>query len=250
MKIKKNKIPFFLLKLYNLLNNEIYNNSIHWSYTRGAFVIKNFETFCYHIMPQIFGYSLFSTFHRRLNCYGFIKISENEFYNKYFIKNNKNSLLKIKRKKNLKQKLNKLSSELMLCNEKNIQTEAKLNLLIDKHKQLINENIIIKKKLIEQQIKQKDLWYIFFYMVEFLYPKFALIKNNILFFYNFNNKGYENIVDFSNECSKKYINNSSFLKKNNEKNNVTTTETNQSSNLEEFNNSNKDNNFDCFMDVD
>ena len=33
----------------------------------------------------------------------------------------------------------------MLCNKKRTQTEEKLNLLIEKHKQLINENIIIKK---------------------------------------------------------------------------------------------------------
>ena len=247
---KKNKIPIFLLKLYNLLNNDIYNNSIQWGYIRGAFIIKDFETFCYHIMPKIFGYSLFSSFHRRLNCYGFIKINENEFYNKYFIKDNKNSLLKIKRKTNLKKKLKKLSSELLLCNKKSDQAEEKLNLLIEKHKQLINENIIIKKKLIEQQNKQKDLSYIFFYMVEFLYPKFALIRNH-LFFFNSNDKGYENIFDFINEYGKKYINNVSLLKNsNNENKNVTTTETNQSNNSEEINNLNKDNNYDFFMDVD
>ena len=145
MVLRKNKIPFFLLKLYNILNNDIYNDSIQWSFTCGAFIIKNFETFCYIIMPKMFGYSLFSSFHRRLNSYGFIKINENEFYNKYFIKGNKKSLLKIKRKSDLKKKLKKLSSELMLCNKKSTQTEEKLNLLIEKHKQLINENIIIKK---------------------------------------------------------------------------------------------------------
>ena len=89
-------------------------------------------------------------------------------------------------------------------------------------------------------------------MVDFLYPKFALIKNHVLFLFNANNKNYENIFDYFYECRKKYINNISFLKNsNNENNNATSTETNQSnSNLEEIDNLNKDKNFDCFMDVD
>ena len=46
---------------------------------------------------------------------------------------------------------------------------------------------ILKNKLYESQIKQQDLCYIFFSMVENLFPEFSYIKKQCLFFINSNN---------------------------------------------------------------
>ena len=76
------KISNFLNKLYDLLGNKKYFNDIHWSQDGNSFIIQNFQNFCYNIMPKVFGLKLFSSFHHQLNCYGFYKIKEQEYYNK------------------------------------------------------------------------------------------------------------------------------------------------------------------------
>ena len=102
MGLKEIKISQFLIKLYDLINNEKYNNDITWNKDGTSFIIKNFHNFCYNIMPKIFGLNLFSSFHHQLNCYGFIKINTHEYYNKYFSKNNRSMLINIKRRKKKK----------------------------------------------------------------------------------------------------------------------------------------------------
>ena len=89
----------FLNKLYELISNKDYIIDIHWSQDGNSFIIQNFQNFCYNIMPKVFGLKLFSSFHHQLNCYGFVKIKEQEYYNKNFTRNNRKLLLNIKRKK-------------------------------------------------------------------------------------------------------------------------------------------------------
>ena len=102
MGLKEIKISKFLTKLYDLINNKIYINDIYWNKDGTSFIIKNFNNFCYNIMPKVFGLNLFSSFHHQLNCYGFIKINAHEYYNKYFSKNNRDMLINIKRRKKKK----------------------------------------------------------------------------------------------------------------------------------------------------
>ena len=214
----------FLNKLYELISNKDYFNDIHWSQDGNSFIIQNFQNFCYNIMPKVFGLKLFSSFHHQLNCYGFVKIKEQEYYNKNFTRNNRKLLLNIKRKK----KRNKSISdefnsdndnnilkkiEFQIKNEKNKykKLENSLFLIQKRREYLINENKFLKNKLYESQIKQKDLCYIFFSMVENLFPEFSYIKNQCLFFinsnssvFNFQNNSFKNI---SENILKKYNSN-------------------------------------------
>ena len=208
MGLKRLKIPKFLSKLYDLLNDQKYHNDIHWNIDGTSFMIKNFHNFCYNIMPNIFGLNLFSSFHHQLNCYGFIKINIHEYFNKYFKKDEKNLLLNIKRRrKKCKNKSNNNvnydeknnSNNKIWCLLENIQyklnnlqyrrnkLEKKLYLIQRKQEYLINDNNFLRNKLIEAQVKQKDLGYIFFSVVENLYPEFSLIKKQCLYFINSNN---------------------------------------------------------------
>ena len=102
MGLKNLKISKFLTNLYDLINDKTYNNDIQWNKDGTSFIIKNFHNFCYNIMPKIFGLQIFSSFHHQLNCYGFIKINTNEYYNKYFTRNNRHLLINIKRRKKKK----------------------------------------------------------------------------------------------------------------------------------------------------
>ena len=190
----------FLIKLYELINNKNYNNDIHWSQDGNSFIIENFQNFCYNIMPKVFGLKLFSSFHHQLNCYGFVKIKEQEYYNKNFTKNNRKLLLNIKRKKKRNKKIvdvfdsdnsinfiEKIEYKIKIEKNKREQLENSLFLIQKRREYLINENKFLKNKLYESQIKQQDLCYIFFSMVENLFPEFSYIKKQCLFFINSNN---------------------------------------------------------------
>ena len=210
MGLKQIKISKFLSKLYNLLNDKKYNDDINWNKNGTSFIIKNYHNFCYNIMPKIFGLNLFSSFHHQLNCYGFTKINVHEYFNKFFKKDNENLLLNIKRRRkkmlNITNNTNLYSNNNINDNSKDnnnilhlldkIQfkinniifrrnnVEKKLYLMQKRQEYLINENAFLKKKLLEVETKQKDLGYIFFSMVENLYPEFSLIKKQCLYFIN------------------------------------------------------------------
>lgn len=233
MGLKRLKISKFLRKLYDLLNDKNYLNDIHWNKDGTSFIIKNFKNFCYNIMPKIFGLNLFSSFHHQLNCYGFIKININEYFNKSFKKDKKDLLLNIKRRKKCKNKSHdnandehNISNKKISCILENIQyklsniqyrrkiLEKQLFLIQKNQECLINKNNFLRNKLIEAQVKQKDLGYIFFSVVENLYPEFALIKKQCLYFINSNNTvSLPNIESKElNNDNNVNINNNSILK--------------------------------------
>ena len=202
MGLKQIKISKFITKLYNLINNNNYKNDIQWSKDGTSFIITNFHNFCYIIMPKIFGLHLFSSFHHQLNCYCFKKIDVNEYYNKYFTRDDRNLLIKIKRRK----RKNKFEDddklmysikhiEYQINNLKNMRNnlEKKLYVIQKRQEYLINENNFLRNKLFEAQTKQKDLGYIFFSMVENLIPEFSLIKKQCLYFINSNTLSLPNI---------------------------------------------------------
>jgi len=225
MGLKEIKISKFLTKLYDLINNQTYINDIHWNKDGTSFIIKNFNNFCYTIMPKVFGLNLFSSFHHQLNCYGFIKINKHEYYNKYFTKNNRNLLINIKRRKKKKKidkdntnnnndifiKLKKIENKINNIHIRRKKIEKKIYLLQKRQEYLINESNFLRQKLFDAQTKQKDLGYIFFTMVENLYPEFSFIKKQCLYFINSNNLSLVNIEN--KELSNNNINNNAFLNK-------------------------------------
>ena len=206
MGLKEIKISNFLIKLYDLVNNEQYNNDINWNKDGTSFIIKNYHNFCYNIMPKIFGLKLFSSFHHQLNCYGFTKINGHEYYNKYFKKKDRDLLINIKRRKKKPKKNNKnflatlknFEYKINIIKNKRNKLERKFYLIQKKQEYLINENNFLKNKLFEAQTKQKDLGYIFFSMVENLYPEFSLVKKQCLYFINSSIHNIDN-HEFNNE---------------------------------------------------
>ena len=88
---------------------------------------------------------------------------------------------------------------------------------------LINENAFLKQKLLEAQTKQKDLGYIFFSMVENLYPEFSIIKKQCLYFINSDttvsltnsNTNNKNINNIEENKINSINNNNLFSKENN-----------------------------------
>ena len=99
---KKSECPNFLLKLYQILENEEYKDIIHWSKDGNYFIIHNLHDFTENILPKYYKHNNYSSFTRQLNMYDFHKrkSSPNEhiFEHKNFIKGKKELLKLIKRK--------------------------------------------------------------------------------------------------------------------------------------------------------
>ncbi|GAB2296942.1 hypothetical protein Dimus_031044 [Dionaea muscipula] len=92
----------FLVKLYEMVDDQSTDNTISWSQSSDSFVILDVTEFSRELLPKYFKHSNFSSFMRQLNIYGFRKVDTDrwEFANEGFIMDQKQLLVNIKRRKN------------------------------------------------------------------------------------------------------------------------------------------------------
>ena len=99
---KKSDYPNFLLKLYQILENDEYKDIIHWGDDGKYFIVKNLHDFTENILPKYYKHNNYSSFIRQLNMYDFHKRKSNPnehiFEHKNFIKDKKELLKLIKMK--------------------------------------------------------------------------------------------------------------------------------------------------------
>ena len=99
---KKGEFSNFLLKLYQILENDQYKDIVQWGENGKYFIVKNIHDFTEKILPKYFKHNNYSSFIRQLNMYDFHKkkSSQNEhiFQHKNFIRNQKDLIKTIKRK--------------------------------------------------------------------------------------------------------------------------------------------------------
>jgi hypothetical protein len=90
---KKNEMPNFLLKLYQILETNEFCNIIQWGDNGRYFVVKNLNEFTDKVLPKFFKHNNFSSFVRQLNMYDFHKkrnsTTENIFQHRNFIRGQK-----------------------------------------------------------------------------------------------------------------------------------------------------------------
>ena len=95
----------FLLKLYEILNNNKYSKIIHWSQNGSYIVITNIYAMSQKILPIYFNHQNYSSFVRQLNMYDFHKIRTNTNNNEqYFINDSFNKSKTLKEIKSIKRK--------------------------------------------------------------------------------------------------------------------------------------------------
>ncbi|KAJ7172727.1 transcription factor Hsf1 [Mycena filopes] len=68
------RVPAFLNKLYEMVNDEKTNHLIQWSTSGDTFLVFDQERFAREVLPHWFKHQNFASFVRQLNMYGFHKI--------------------------------------------------------------------------------------------------------------------------------------------------------------------------------
>ncbi|GFZ18534.1 heat shock transcription factor A1E [Actinidia rufa] len=91
----------FLLKCYEIVDDQSTDALISWSSNGDSFVISDVTEFESELLPKYFKHNNFASFVRQLNIYGFRKIDPDryEFANDQFIKGQKHLLKNIFRRK-------------------------------------------------------------------------------------------------------------------------------------------------------
>ncbi|KAE8259512.1 hypothetical protein A4X13_0g967 [Tilletia indica] len=64
----------FVKKLFNMLDDELYEPIVSWGANGDTFVVKNMNDFTKHVLPRHFRHSNFASFVRQLNKYDFHKV--------------------------------------------------------------------------------------------------------------------------------------------------------------------------------
>ncbi|KAA8532469.1 hypothetical protein F0562_032502 [Nyssa sinensis] len=106
-------IPPFLLKCYEMVDDQSTDELISWSSTDDGFIIWNASEFSSELLPKYFKHSNFSSFIRQLNIYGFRKIDTDRwvFANDGFMKGQKHLLKNISRRKQTQGLVQRKSSQ-------------------------------------------------------------------------------------------------------------------------------------------
>ncbi|KAE8702991.1 Heat stress transcription factor A-5 [Hibiscus syriacus] len=91
----------FLVKTYDMVDDSSTDDIVSWSSHRKSFVVWNPPEFARLLLPTYFKHSNFSSFIRQLNTYRFQKIDPEkwEFANEDFVKDQRNLLKNIHRRK-------------------------------------------------------------------------------------------------------------------------------------------------------
>ena len=116
----ENKSKKFLIKLFEMTNDETTNEIICWMDESDGFQILDMDRFCNELLPKYFKHNKFSSFIRQLNMYDFQKQRGNgyNFSHSHFIKGSSKEhiISSIERKTNLKHEKNaeKLQHKMMV----------------------------------------------------------------------------------------------------------------------------------------
>uniref|UniRef100_A0A5B7A789 Heat stress transcription factor n=1 Tax=Davidia involucrata TaxID=16924 RepID=A0A5B7A789_DAVIN len=106
-------VPPFLLKCFEMVDDQSTDALISWSSTNDSFVIWDASKFSSELLPKYFKHSNFSSFIRQLNIYGFRKVDTDRwvFSNDGFIKGQKHLLKNISRRKQTQGLVQRKSSQ-------------------------------------------------------------------------------------------------------------------------------------------
>jgi hypothetical protein len=99
---KKDNLPGFIVKLYEIFNSKQWTKYVGWSEDGESIIVLDINEFTKFVIPNFFNHANFPSFARQLNMYAFRKTKldplDGEFKHPYFLKGRHDLLPSIKRK--------------------------------------------------------------------------------------------------------------------------------------------------------
>ncbi|XP_074325252.1 heat stress transcription factor A-2e-like [Apium graveolens] len=177
------KVPPFLNKVYELVNDPKTDDIVSWTSDGTTFTVWDHHMFTKNILPAYFRHDNFSSFVYQLNNYGFKKTSWDtwEYENKWFQQGKDYLLVNIRRKNQLsyvakRNRVVGLNSDNLVCeapleseNSENNQVKLEVQKLVKKQESMEKELGTVKGQ-IESLFKQQK---IVISMFSALLPKFS-----------------------------------------------------------------------------
>ena len=160
IKIKKSKS--FLLKLFDILNNNTYNEIISWNYDGTSIIIKDINNLCDTILPKFYIHNNYKSFVRQLNIYGFHKIknikNEEGFKHEKFNKNSSYEQINqiMRKRKKMKFLLKYIKNDSLNKSKDNNKIILNNNLLNNSGNELLKYLLEKNKKNEEELIRLKE----------------------------------------------------------------------------------------------
>lgn len=167
---KLSKLPGFLSKLFNLVNDAETDDFIHWAASGQSFVIVNPEEFAKLILPKFFKHNNITSFVRQLNMYGFQKmrnlkygnlvnstaIEPSEFCNANFVRDMPERLALVTRKKGEEKEgvmdMSEMVQEITSIKAKQAEIQRDLGNIQRENQQIWHQSVV----LAEQNETQKE----------------------------------------------------------------------------------------------
>ncbi|GMR53627.1 hypothetical protein PMAYCL1PPCAC_23822, partial [Pristionchus mayeri] len=156
------KIPLFLIKLWNIVEDPSYQKIVHWDDSGYSFHIVDPYSFCRNVLPHYFKHNNLNSLIRQLNMYGFRKMTpldrsgltraesdqdHLEFSHPYFVRDHPELLINIKRKSSNRNEssstgqvsqnnLGAVSEELRTLREKQRHMDSKMSQLVKENESM------------------------------------------------------------------------------------------------------------------
>nr|XP_009594956.1 heat stress transcription factor A-9-like [Nicotiana tomentosiformis] len=122
--LRNPRIPPFLTKTYEMVDDPNTNSIISWSLTGTSFIIWDHIRLCSKLLPQYFKHENLSSFIYQLNNYGFKKIGLQKWeYEHYWFQPGKKQLLSNIKRRNQNQKVQEHCYQENYCN--GVETELR-----------------------------------------------------------------------------------------------------------------------------
>ncbi|EGR30077.1 hypothetical protein IMG5_142700, partial [Ichthyophthirius multifiliis] len=147
-------VPTFLLKTYEMLENQNYQDIVCWNEDGKSFLIRKQNAFRDQLLPQYFKHNNYASFVRQLNMYDFHKVrnesGDSEYKNDLFQKgknlvNQQQEILG-----NFKQDYNNFLNDMLNFKNKQHDLDIAMKMLIQQHEQLLRENKMLWEELRKQ----------------------------------------------------------------------------------------------------
>ena len=158
----------FLFILYDILNESLYQNIIHWDFKITALIISDINKLCEIILPKYFKHNNYSSFIKQLNNFGFHKEKGNQtneekfLHEKFNNKITKKEIIDIISEKRKNKTFHKNINDINLIDINKFENISLFNnhnfvlkYLVDKYEENSKDILELKKEVLE--LKKDEL---------------------------------------------------------------------------------------------